>query len=336
MLGYSPGPAAVAEHSEVYRLVLFNFLCMPEPPWAEIERMLEPANRPRDLRETPRAELDVPVAECRAALKEFVDEMLADLRSAEQQVVDEVDIPALVALTEATAVIKDPAQARKFQRLGGEYRTTLYKGLDRLRAAQKEKGAVPGGTPGGQEWFRSARTSPFAGAGASAAARPGRQRKTADVETSTTVGESSESPENAGFQATETSERQGGWWFTTEVSGESRFEPSRGGDAPSDDPSGAVPTGSVGDGAGLREGEAAAEREHEQRSDWYRRRMNTAGPERNAQQVGVGERARPATNADVGTKAPWWVPTRRLRAAWPASDSDTAGAERGRPPPHAG
>jgi hypothetical protein len=88
MLGFSPGPAAVAEYPEVYRLALWNFLCIPEPPAAEIERMLESANRPRPLRDTPRDEPVVPAAECRTALKEWVDETLAELRVIEEQVVE--------------------------------------------------------------------------------------------------------------------------------------------------------------------------------------------------------------------------------------------------------
>src|SRR5262249_55714938 len=72
--GAQPGPAAVAEREEVYRLVLFNFLAMPErlrPP-GEIERMLRPENRPVELRDALPATLLVPAAEARAALQQWV------------------------------------------------------------------------------------------------------------------------------------------------------------------------------------------------------------------------------------------------------------------------
>jgi hypothetical protein len=320
---------------------------MPDPPQAEIERMLEAANRPLLLRETPREELVGPAGECRGALRDWVNKSLDDLRSTEEQVVNDVDIPALEAVTGRAAVINDPTQARKFHRLGGEYRTTMYKSLKLLDVAQTRDGAQSSVDPDRRDRPQPARTR-----------KPRGQRQTADVETPTTVGESLEGPENAGFQTTETSEGQGGWWFSTEVSGESRFEPSRAEDAAPDEPSGAVPTGSDGDGPGVREGEAAAEAPAGTFGPFGGGRTTppSAGPEvspRGGPETFVrpprrGEETRAEqepsgavpTGSDgddnVDREAPWWVPARQLREVWPASDPVTAGAEPGRPPPQAG
>jgi hypothetical protein len=315
MLGFSPGPAAVAEYPEVYRLALCNFLCMPEPPETEIERMLEPDNRPRALRETPRAALVVPAAECRAALKKWVDETLEDLRVNEEQVVHAVDIPALEALCEEAAIIKDPAEVRKFHRMGSEYRTTIYKSLNLLHALQKGQDVEPPGAPGGRDRPEPARTSPRAAAGPASAGAPGRPRvrqHTADIETPTTAGESSNGPENVDCRATEASGGQGAEWFSTDAAGGSRFEPSRA-DGAADEPSVAAPTGPVGDGPVFREGEAPAEQEPR------RSRETRAGQERGR-----------------GSEAPWWVPGRQSQEGWPASHPGPAGAAPGRPPPGAG
>jgi hypothetical protein len=192
ILRCSPGPAAVAEDPDVYHLALCNFLCMPEPPQAEIERMLEPANRPAELRETPRNALVVPAAVARAELKEWVEKSLEELRLTEERVVNEVDIPALQAVCDEAAVINDPAEARKFHRLGGEYRTTLHTSLKLLNALQKGQGPGPGGEPprdpGGREPSGSgpARTSPRAATGpapaGAAAARAAADRRHQDTD----------------------------------------------------------------------------------------------------------------------------------------------------------
>jgi hypothetical protein len=306
ILGCSPGPAAVAEDPDVYHLALGNFLCMPEPPQAEIERMLEPANRPAELRETLRAELIVPAAQARAELKEWVEKSLEELRVTEERVVNEVDMPALEALCGEAAVINDPAEARKFHRLGGEYRTTLYKSLNLLNALQKGQGQ--GGEPprdsgpGGREPSGS---GPDRTRARASTARPRVRPEPADIETPTTVGESSSGPENGGGRATETSAGQGAEGLSTDVAGESRFEPSGASGAAADVPSGAS-----------REGEAPSE-----------------------------PSARPACGSDGASpspehaaEAPWRVPAHRLRQGRPESrpDPGAAGSAPGRPPPGAG
>jgi hypothetical protein len=319
LLGFSPGPAAVAEDPMVYRLALYNFQCMPEPPQAEIERMFEPANRPPQLRETPREDLIGPAGECRAALKQWVAKTLEDLRRSEEQVVDEVDIPALEALCAAAAVINDPTEARKFHRLGGEYRTTLYRSLNLLHALQKRDGAGPPVDPEGRDRPESARTRTHAAAGPAAegaAARSRVGRQTADIETPATVCESPNGPEKAGCRETEVPEEHRFEGFTAETAGESRYEPSRQSGAAVDEPSAAVPAGPVGDGPVFREGEAPAE-------PHVRTACGSDG-------------ALPCRGG--ASSVPWCVPVHRLREGGPASRPGAAGPgpEPGRPPPGAG
>jgi hypothetical protein len=308
ILRCSPGPATVAEDPDVYHLALCNFLCMPEPPQAEIERMLEPVNRPAELRETPRAALVVPAAEARAELKEWVEKSLEELRLTEEKVVNEVDIPALQAMCDEAAVINDPAEARKFHRLGGEYRTTLYKSLNLLHSLQKKQGQgtepPPPGNPESREHSRAA------------AARQRVRRPTADIKTSTTAGESENGPEKAGNPVTEVCGGQQAEGFPTGVSGESRLEPSREGGAAAGAPSGAAATGPTGDGPVLRQDEVPPAP-----------RVSTA----------YGS-AGTSPFAERDSEAHWWVPSHRLRQGGPASrtDPDAAGPTPGRPPPGAG
>jgi hypothetical protein len=147
MSGVRPGPEAVRVRPSSYRIVLWSLLLQPEPPRNEIEKLLDPSNRPVELRRASRAELMPPVDECRAALAEWVEEALTDLRQTEERVLREVDGPQLGYVTDQGAIIYDPEKARLFQRAASESRTTFYRGLNTLRAMRKEEAAAEKETP---------------------------------------------------------------------------------------------------------------------------------------------------------------------------------------------
>jgi hypothetical protein len=142
LLGAPFGPAAVAERAEVYRLVLFNFLCMPErlrPP-GEVERMLRPENRPVELRDLPREALLVPVEEARSALQEWVDEALQELNESLESVIRDVDERERARVTDPAAIVMDPEKLRRFKQIGSEYRALYYRAASTLRTVRKEQG----------------------------------------------------------------------------------------------------------------------------------------------------------------------------------------------------
>ena len=74
-------PRMLAEDEDAYRLFLWAYQCRPEPPRDLIEHMLEPANRPPGLRDVDRDVLLPSRAECLERLKQWVDDMLAELRA---------------------------------------------------------------------------------------------------------------------------------------------------------------------------------------------------------------------------------------------------------------
>jgi hypothetical protein len=199
LLGAVPGAAATAECEEVYKLVLFNFLAMPERqrPSGEIERMLLPENRPVELRDVPIAELLVPAKEARAALREWVDKSLAELKEELDWVERNVDAPERAAITEPLAILCDPEHLKRFKVIGSEYRTMQYRASSTFRALRKEKGAEE------PVWQKGNRTAAPA-APAPAPAPPAPAEPTAGaVEITTTAGKIADDPENAPIHKTE-------------------------------------------------------------------------------------------------------------------------------------
>jgi hypothetical protein len=142
-LGVAPGAAAQGERSDVYQLVLCNFLSMPEVlrPHEEVERMLRPENRPLELRNVLRTELLVPAAEARAALEEWVQEKLAELKQTLDDVVREVDGPSRAKKIELGAALLDPDQVKRFKQIGSEYRSLYYRASGTFRGLRKDKAA---------------------------------------------------------------------------------------------------------------------------------------------------------------------------------------------------
>jgi hypothetical protein len=116
MTGVRPGPEAARVRAETYRLVLWSLHCDPNPRTELIERMLQPANRPVELRSATRAELLPPASECRKALLEWLDETLVELREAEERVLREHDGPQLAFVANQGAVIIDKERAERFRR----------------------------------------------------------------------------------------------------------------------------------------------------------------------------------------------------------------------------
>jgi hypothetical protein len=142
-LGAAPGAAAQAERSDVYRLVLCNFLSMPDVlrPHGEVEQMLRPENRPLELRNVPRAELLVPAGEARAALEEWVQESLEERRETLETVDRDVDGPSRARLRELGATLLDPDQIKRFKQIGSEYRSLYYRASGTFRGLRKDKAA---------------------------------------------------------------------------------------------------------------------------------------------------------------------------------------------------
>jgi hypothetical protein len=127
LLGARPGLEALSQRPVVYRLVLFNHLCMPVPPPGTIENLLRPENRPPALRHASRAELVYSAAECRVALHRWVQQSLAELRRMEQEVLEECDAPDIAAVHDQSAIVMSAEQVSRFQRMGSEYRAIAYR-----------------------------------------------------------------------------------------------------------------------------------------------------------------------------------------------------------------
>src|SRR5262249_52074507 len=132
--GVRPGPEAARVRAEAYRLVLWNLVCQPQPRRDQIERMLEPANRPVELSGATREELLPPPGECRAALLQWAEEALEEHRQIEERVVRDVDGPQLAFVVNQGAIVTDEERAKRFQRASSEYRTLLYRSLNTLMA----------------------------------------------------------------------------------------------------------------------------------------------------------------------------------------------------------
>jgi hypothetical protein len=199
LLGAVPGAAATAEREEVYRLVLFNFLAMPErqrPP-GEIERMLLPENRPVELRDVPIAELLVSAEEARAALQEWVDKSLAELKEELDWVERNVDAPERAAITEPLAILCDPEHLKRFKAIGSEYRTMQYRASSTFRALRKEKGAEEPARRKGDRTSAAAAVAPAPALPAPA------EPMAAEVETTTTAGRIADDPQNTPIRETE-------------------------------------------------------------------------------------------------------------------------------------
>jgi hypothetical protein len=236
MLGVTFSPAATAEYVDVYQVVLFNFLSMPEPPRARVDEMLELANRPASLRETPREELDGPADECRAALRQWVDRNIEELRAIEEEVVREVDVSELAGRTDEAAVIKDPEDLKKYFRLGSEYRSTFYRSFNLLRTVSSEPAARPSARMCAGDRTSSSRQAARAGAAAASEPTTGppphahaqAPRETDEIKEPVAAGESAEGPENHRRPETETFGGQWSAWLDWRQNPGSRFEPSSG------------------------------------------------------------------------------------------------------------
>jgi hypothetical protein len=212
LLGAVPGAAATAEREEVYRLVLFNFLAMPERqrPSGEIERMLLPENRPVELRGVPIAELLVSAEEARAALREWVNDALVELKEELDWVERNVDAPERAAITEPLAILCDPEHLKRFKAIGSEYRTMQYRASSTFRALRKEKGAeeqprrkgdrtdLRGSEGDVEHKDRTAATDRPA-----APPAPVEPARATEVEITKTVGSIADGPENAPIRETE-------------------------------------------------------------------------------------------------------------------------------------
>jgi hypothetical protein len=203
LLGAQPGAAAVAEREEVYRLVLFNFLAMPErlrPP-GEIERMALPESRPAELRGIPCAALLVPAEEARAALQQWVDESLVELRESLPWIEANVDGRERAAVTDPAAIVIDPEKLKRFRQIGIEYRSIYYRASSTLRTVRKDKEegpekkppkkTVPTGACGSTRNDTSADRH-AAGTGPVGAPSPAARAMPAEMEITTTVSESAE------------------------------------------------------------------------------------------------------------------------------------------------
>jgi hypothetical protein len=205
LLGALPGPAATAEREEVYRLVLINFQAMPErrrPP-GEVERMLVPENRPLELRDVRNSDLLVPAAEARAALQEWVQESLEELRDDLERVEREVDAPMRAAILETSAILLELDDLKRFKQIGSEYRSMHHRastGFRMLRkdgAAEKKTGkkAEKADRPKSAE---NEKPADRGGADAAPAATPAPAAPMAtEVEIITTVGEIADDAQNA-------------------------------------------------------------------------------------------------------------------------------------------
>jgi hypothetical protein len=194
MTGVRPGPEAARVRAETYKLVLWSLHCDPRPRTDLIERMLQPANRPEELRSATRAELPPPPSECRAAVLQWLDETVAELREVEDRVLREHDGPQLAFVVNQGAILNDPERAEQFRRAGSEYKTTLYRALNTLRAMRKEEAPADDDGPG-----RPDRNDPAGSAdsaGRAAGQKRGRRTRRAaarkgDGETPATVSETS-------------------------------------------------------------------------------------------------------------------------------------------------
>jgi hypothetical protein len=195
MTGVRPGPEAVRVRAETYKLVLWSLHCSPQPRMDQIERMLQVANRPAGLSAATREELLPPPSECRAAILQWLDEVLVELRQEEERVLREHDGPQLAFVANQGAVIIDKEKAERFRRAGSEYKTTLYRALNTLRAMRKQEAATEQDAPRGSEGDDSrgsADDAANAGGVASRRATPGRRarravRRRSDIDTPATV-----------------------------------------------------------------------------------------------------------------------------------------------------
>jgi hypothetical protein len=209
-LSAQPGLAAVAEREEVYRLVLFNFLATPErlrPP-GEIERMAVPANRPVELRGIPCAALLVPAEEARAALQQWVDESLVELRESLPWIEANVDARERAAVTDPAAIVIDPDKLKRFRQIGIEYRSIYYRASSVLRTVRKDKEEGPEKKPPKKTDPTGARgstandTRADRAAAAEPPASPGAP-KAAEMDITTSVGESADGAGNERCRQTE-------------------------------------------------------------------------------------------------------------------------------------
>jgi hypothetical protein len=252
LLGAQPGPEAVAGREEVYRLVLFNFLAMPErlrPP-GEIERMLRPENRPPELRSALPTTLLVPAEEARAALQQWVDESVQELNASLEWVETYVDGPSRAAVTDPAAIVIDPEKLKRFKQIGSEYRALYYRASSALRTLRKEQDEGPGKTPRKAAGPNGSRRS-------TANERPA-DRRTAvtapatpqEMEITRMVGESADGAEKAPSGETEGTIEQRVMDRHPGIEAEFGNEPSPGVVAAADRPRPAGAAGPSGAGAG--------------------------------------------------------------------------------------
>jgi hypothetical protein len=182
LLGVKPGPEALSQRPVVYRLVLFNYLCMPVPPHGTIENLLRPENRPPALRHTGRDQLVHPAAECRAALYRWVQQSLTELRQMEREVLEECDAPDIAAVHDPSAIVMSAEQVSRFQRMGNEYRAISYRAR-RAWAALKNEAPADRPKPSRKKARPADRPESDAPRDAAPAQEP-------EIETNTTVGAS--------------------------------------------------------------------------------------------------------------------------------------------------
>ena len=134
-------PRMLAVDEDAYRLVLWASQCEPEPPRDLIEQMLEPANRPPGLRDVERDVLLPSRAECLERLKQWVDDMLAELRADAERVWTEVEAPELARRTGLAGLIRDAHVEARIHRASNEYRAMYYKAHNALEAIRKREAA---------------------------------------------------------------------------------------------------------------------------------------------------------------------------------------------------
>ena len=134
-------PRMLAVDEDAYRLVLWASQCEPEPPRDLIEQMLEPANRPPGLRGVERDVLLPSRAECLERLKQWVDDMLAELREDAERVWTEVEAPELARRTGLAGLIRDAHVEARIHRASNKYRAMYYKAHNALEAIRKREAA---------------------------------------------------------------------------------------------------------------------------------------------------------------------------------------------------
>ena len=111
----------------------------PEPRWEDINRMLEPGNRPPGLRHADRDALMPSLEECRARLIQWCDDVLQELAE-DYERVWEIEAPQLARRTNPKAIVTDVYAEQRIHRASREYRAMYYKAHN---ASRRSRNAGP-------------------------------------------------------------------------------------------------------------------------------------------------------------------------------------------------